>query len=185
MRATYRLIRACGMDLLSGGVRPVCFVRVSRAAMSLGVRVACVALAGTVGAMGMLVYRRGGITEMFAAGGHLLAPGASRSLALLGGLGIHVVWMAVWSVVFAALVQRDRRLRASIAAVVIAALAFGASIVAPAGIGGPLATLPPIERAVVHVVLAISFVIGMRLASTGDGPGVRRVSNGEGSAIAN
>jgi hypothetical protein len=122
---------------------------------------------------------------MFAAGGHLLAPGASRSVALLIGLLIHLAWMTAWSVVFAAFVQRDRRLRASIAAVVVAALAFGASIVAPAGIVGPLAALPPIERGLVHVVLAISFIIGMRLAFTGDGSGVRRVSNTEGSAVAN
>ena len=185
MRATYRRMRACGMDLLSGGVPAVCFVRVSRAVISLGVRIACVALAGTVGAMGMLGYRRGGVTEMFAAGGLLLAPGASRSLALLIGLAIHIVWIGVWSVVFAAFMQRDRRLRASIAAVIVAMLAFGAAIVAPAGIASPLATLPASERAVVHVVLAISFVIGMRLALTGDGPGVRRVSNDEGAAVAN
>lgn len=135
--------------------------------MSLGVRIACVALAGTIGAMGMLGHRRGGIAELFAAGGHLLTPGVSRSAAVLGGLVIHVVWMAAWSVLFAAFVQRDRRPHASIAAVVVAALAFGASIVTPVALGGPLATLPPTERAVVYVVLAISFVIGMRLAPQG------------------
>ena len=167
MRATYRRMRACGMDLLSGGVPAVCFVPVPRAVISLGMRIACVALAGTVGAMGMLGYRRGGVTEMFAAGGQLLAPGVSRSLALVVGLAIHVVWIGAWSVALAAFMQRDRRLRASIAAVVVATLAFGAAIVAPAGIAGPLATLPPTERAVVHVVLALSFVIGMRLAPEG------------------
>ena len=155
------------MDLLSAGVPPVCFVRVPPARMSLGVRLACVALAGTVGAMGMLGHRRGGVTAMFAEGGHLLAPALSPPVAVLGGLVIHMAWVAAWSVLFAALMQRHRRPRASVAAIVVAALALGATFIVPLAVAGPLATLPAIERMLVHVVLAISLVMGMRLAPLG------------------
>jgi hypothetical protein len=135
--------------------------------MSLGVRIACVALAGTVGAMGMLGHRRGGITATFAEGGRLLAPTVSGPVAVVGGLLIHVAWVAAWSVVFAALMQRHRRPRASVTAIVVAALALGATFIVPFTVGGPLATLPAIERTLVHVVLAISLVMGMRLAPLG------------------
>jgi hypothetical protein len=115
----------------------------------------------------MLAWRRGGITELLASGGFLLAPGVSRIAAAMGGLVIHVVWMALWSVVFAASMQRDRRPSPSIVAIIVAAVALGVTFIAPAAAGGPLATLPPPERIVVHAVLAISLMIGMRLAPRG------------------
>ena len=172
------------MDLLSTRVRPVCFVRVPRAPISLGVRITCIALAGTIAALGMFGHRRGGITDPFAGGGHLLSPGGSPIAAIFVGIAIHVVWIAAWSMLLAAFAQRDRRGRASIGAVIVAALALGVSMIAPPSLGGPLATLEIPERVVVHVVLAIAFLLGMRLAPRGDGPAVRRVSNDEGSPVA-
>jgi hypothetical protein len=165
--ATYRQVRECGMDLLSGPVSAVCFVPVPTARMSHGVRIACIALAGTVGALGMLGHRRGGITELFAAAGRLVTPGAPESAAVLLGLAIHVIWIALWSALLAAFTQPDRRSRTSIAAVIVAALALAASLVVSAVVVGPLGTLSLAARTVAHVVLAVSFIIGMRLAPQG------------------
>jgi hypothetical protein len=184
MRATYRLDGACGKDLLSARVRAVCFVRVSPTRTSLGVRIACIALAGTVGAMGTLGYRRGGAADPFASGGYLLVAGAPRSAAIVVGALVHVIWIVAWSMLAAALMQRRVSTSGWMPAVLTAALAFGASVVAPAMIVGPLGTFPLAERAVVHLTLAVSFIIGMRLAPAGDGPNVRRVSNGEGWPLA-
>ena len=148
-------------------MRPVCFVRVSTAPLSLGVRLTCIALAGTVGAIGMLSHRRGGVTDPFAASGAALTTGLSPAAATLLGLAIHVGWMALWSVLLAALVQRVRGPSASLVAIAVAALAFVVSLVVAAAIAGPVATLPTAARILVHVVLAISFVLGMRLAPRG------------------
>jgi hypothetical protein len=117
--------------------------------------------------MGMLALRRGGVAEFLATSGYLLAPGVSRVAAATGGLVIYAAWVAVWSVVFAALMQRDRRPNPSITAILVGVFALAASSVVPAAIGGPLATLPAPERILVHVVLTISLVIGMRLAPRG------------------
>jgi len=167
MASTYRPARSRGMDLLSRWVRPVCFVRVSTAPASLGVRVICIALAGTLGAIGTLGYRRGGMTEPFAASGGALVPGAAPATAILLGLAIHLAWIVLWSVLLAALVQRKRGPRAALLAVAVAGLAFVAAMIVDGSIGGPMATLPIAARALVHVVLAISFVLGMRLAPRG------------------
>jgi hypothetical protein len=115
----------------------------------------------------MLGYRRGGIGDFFAAAGERLSPAASRSGAALLGLVIHVAWIATWSALFAAFMQRGRRSGASIPAFLVAALALGVSFVVPDALGGPLATLPAPERALGHLVLAVSFVLGMRLAPAG------------------
>ena len=184
MRATYRAKRARGKDLLSARVRPVCFVPVPRPSVSLGIRIACVAFAGTAGALAMLAQRRGGIVEMFATHGSSLAPGGSRVVAAAGGLAIHIVWVLAWSLAFAAFAQRHRRPNAALAALVTATLAFGiSSLVAPA-YGGPVAMLPIAERILVHAVLAVSLAIGMRLAPEGDGPEVQRVSTQRASSVA-
>ena len=155
------------MDLLSRSVSSVCFVPVSTALLSLGVRIICIALAGTVGAIGTLGHRRGGVTEPFAASGFALAPGLSQAGAVILGLVVHIAWIVVWSAMLAALVQRVRSPRASLMAVAVAALAFIVSLVVAATIAGPMATLPMAARVLVHVVLAISFVLGMRLAPLG------------------
>jgi hypothetical protein len=115
----------------------------------------------------MLGYRRAGISALFAAGGERLAPAASQWGAALLGLVIHIAWVAVWSAVFAALTQRERRFGASIPALTVAAIALGVSFVVPEALGGPVATLPTTERTLVHLVLAVSFVLGMRLAPAG------------------
>ena len=130
-------------------------------------RIICIALAGTVGAIGTLGHRRGGATEPFAASGFALAPGGSDTGAVLLGFAVHVAWIVLWSVVLAALVQRLRSPGASILSVAVAAMAFMVSLVVVVPIGGPVATLPAAARALVHVVLAISFVLGMRLAPRG------------------
>lgn len=167
MASTYRRVRYRGMDLLSGQVRPVCFVRVSTPWQGLGVRVVCVALAGTVGAIGMLGHRRDGMAAPFAASGSGLVPGASLAGSILLGLTVHLAWMAVWSLVFAALAQRVRRPPAALVAVAVAGMAFVFSTIVGGGVAGPAATLPTAARAVVHIVLAVSLVIGLRLAPRG------------------
>ena len=184
IRATYRAKRARGMDLLSARVRPVCFVPVPRPSVSLGIRIACVAFAGTAGALAMLAQRRGGVVEMFATHGTSLASGGSPLAAAAVGLVIHVLWVVAWSLAFAAFVQRLRRPHAALAALVIATLAFVVSFLVAGAYGGPVAMLPIPERVLVHAVLAISLGIGMRLAPEGDGPEVQRVSTQRASTVA-
>ena len=167
MGATYRSVGAGGTDLLSEAVRGVCFVAVQRPRTSLAVRMTCIAVAGTLGAMGLFGHRRGGVGAMFADGGRRLAPDASPWGGAVAGLLIHVVWIAVWSALFAALMQRGRRPGASIHALLVAGLALGASFLLPDGLVGPVATLPTPERMLVHLVLGVSFALGMRLAPAG------------------
>jgi hypothetical protein len=135
--------------------------------MRLGAGITWVALAGTVGALGMLGQRRDGMAAPFVAGGHLLLPQLSPSAAAAIGLMVHGIWVAAWSILCAALVQRDRRSRAAIPAAIVALIAFGVSLVLPHAIVGPLATLSMPERGLVHVVLAVSLALGMRLAPRG------------------
>ena len=158
---------------MSETVRGVCFVAVQRPRTSLAVRMTCIAAAGTLGAMGLFGHRNEGIAALFADGGRRLTRDASPWGAAFAGLVIHVVWVAVWSALFAALMQRGRRPGASIPALLVAALALGASFVLPDGLVGPVATLATPERTLVHLVLGISFALGMRLAPMGDGPGTR------------
>ena len=158
---------------MSGTVPGICFVAVQRPRTSLAVRMTCIAVAGTLGAMGLLGHRRSGAAALFGDGGRQLAPDASAWGAAFAGFVIHVVWIAVWSALFAALMQRGRRPGASIPALLVAALALGASFVLPDGLVGPVATLATPERTLVHLVLAVSFALGMRLAPVGDGPGTR------------
>jgi hypothetical protein len=137
--------------------------------MRLGAGITWVALAGTVGALGMLGHRRDGMIAAFVAGGHLLLPQLASSAAAAIGLMIHGLWIAAWSILFAAFMQRDRRSHAAIPAAVIALVAFAVSLLLPQAIVGPLATLSTAERGLVHVVLAVSLALGMRLAPRGDG----------------
>jgi hypothetical protein len=157
---------------LSAEVSAVCFVAVPSPLASLGLRISCVSLAGTIGALGMLGHRRGAVGGLFAASGQLLMPSANDSLGVLLGLAMHCGWILVWSFVLAAVVQRRRGSHAALIAAAVALIALGVSVITPAAIGGPMATLPIPARALVHGVMAISFVIGMRLAPGGDGPGV-------------
>ena len=117
--------------------------------------------------MGMLAQRRGGVVELLAAGGYLFTPGVSRLAAAIGGLVIHALWIAAWSALVAASMQRRRRPNPSIVAILVAAMALGVSFIVPQVAGGPLATLPAAERILVHAVLAVSLIIGMRLAPGG------------------
>jgi hypothetical protein len=140
------------------------------------VRIACIALAGTVGAMGMLGYRRGGAVELFAAGGHLVFSRAAPLVASVIGVVIHGAWMLLWAIILVALARHHRGMRVSVEAVAIAAVAFAAALALPSSMIGPVATLTIGERAVVHVVLAISLMLGMRLAPLGDAGAPQRVS---------
>ena len=142
-------------------------------------RIACIALAGTIGAMGMLGYRRGGAIELFAAGGHLLFSRAAPILASTIGVVIHGAWMLLWAVLLVALARHHGGLRASLEAAAIAAVAFAAALALPSSLIGPVATLTIRERALVHVVLAVSLMLGMRLAPLGDVRATQRVDTND------
>src|SRR5688500_12696801 len=175
-----RVRRPVASARLLEGLLASCFLcRVSRASGSLRVRIACIALAGTVGAMGMLGYRRGGAVELFAAGGHLLFTRAAPVLASVIGVVIHGLWMLLWAVILVALARHHGFFRASLEAAAIAAVAFAAALTLPSSLIGPVATLTIGERALVHVVLGISLMLGMRLAPLGDAGTPRRVSPSE------
>lgn len=148
--------------------RPVSFVRVSRARGSPGAQLACIALAGTLGAMGMLGHRRAGATEVFAAGGQQALAMLLPLPAAFAGILIHALWMVVWGFVLAALARLRPGRAGVLLAIGVAALAFVMTLLLPAPIVGPVATLTTGERALVHVVLGISLMIGMPLARPGD-----------------
>jgi hypothetical protein len=131
------------------------------------VRIACVALAGTIGAVGMLGHRRGGVTELLAAGGHALIPAAPQIGAVMVGTAILALWLLMWSAMTAAAMQRTRGQYAAVIALLVAAVALAASLVVPDAIGGPTGTLTTAERTLVHGVLAVSLLLGMRLAPPG------------------
>ena len=135
--------------------------------MRLGAGIAWVALAGTVGALGMLGHRRGGVMEPFVTGGQALLPGIPSGAAAGLGLLMHALWIAAWSLLFAAPMQRDRRAHAAIPAAVVALIAFAISLGLPAAFVGPLAALSTAERGLVHVVLAVALALGMRIAPRG------------------
>ena len=106
--------------------------------------------------------------ELFAAGGHLLAPRVPVAIAWLVGIVIHAAWMLHWAVSMVALARHDRGIRASVEGTVVATVAFAVSVVLPGAVLGPVATLTIGERALVHVVLALSLILGIRLAFAGD-----------------
>ena len=123
--------------------------------------------------MGMLGHRRAGALEVFAAGGAPLPGSFPVAVDAALGIVIHGLWMLLWAVLLVSVARHGRGLGAMLLAVVVAALAFaisGAAIV-PGGLLGPLATLTPGERALVHLVLATSLILGLRLALRGDGQG--------------
>lgn len=126
--------------------------------------------------MGMLGHRRGGAIELFAAGGHLVFSRAAPILASVIGVVIHGAWMLLWAVILVALARHHRGLRMSIEAVAVAVVALSAALALPSSLIGPVATLTVRERVLVHVVLGISLMLGMRLALPDDAGDERRVS---------
>lgn len=118
--------------------------------------------------MGMLGHRRAGATEVFAAGGQQALAMLLPLPAALAGVLIHTVWMLVWGFALAALAPVRGGRGAMLLALAVAALAFVVTLLLPAPIVGPVATLTTGERALVHVVLGISLLIGTRLARPGD-----------------
>jgi hypothetical protein len=131
------------------------------------VQIACIALAGTVGAMGTLGHRRAGALELFGAAGHLLVASAPLIVAAIAGVVVHALWMLLWASVLLALSRKHRGLRLSLEVAAVAAIAFAVSLVLPAVVVGPVATLAVGERALVHLVLGVSLYLGMRLAFRG------------------
>ncbi len=111
--------------------------------------------------------------ELFAAGGHLVIASLPRAIAALVGVLIQGAWVLVWSALLAAFLRRYRGAGASLAATITSGLALGASMLLPDVVGGPVSTLTIAEMVLVHFVLALSFVIGTRLAPPGDGWGAR------------
>lgn len=129
--------------------------------------------------MGMLGYRRGGAVELFAAGGHLVFSRAAPILASVIGVLIHGAWMLLWAVILVAFARHHGGLRATLEAAAVAIVAFAAALALPSSLIGPVATLTIGERVLVHVVLGISLILGMRLAPLGDVGSQRRVSTGD------
>jgi hypothetical protein len=82
------------------------------------------------------------------------------------GVLLHLLVVTGWSILFAALAGSLRGLRLLGGAVLVAAVAFGVDVllfsrVLGAGIGDVLA---PGQRVALYLVLAVSLVVGMRLA---------------------
>ena len=116
--------------------------------------------------MGMLGHRREGVLELFAAGGGMLSSRFPQGVDALLGLVIHALWMLFWGVLLVSLARNQGGACAALTAIAVAALAFVVATLAPmpSGLFGPIAVLEMRERVLTHVVLALSLVIGMRLA---------------------
>ena len=114
--------------------------------------------------MGMLGHRRAGALELFAAGGWLIQPRASQWAPALIGMVIHGVWVLLWSMLLVSIAGHHRGMRATLDVIATATVAFATAVLLPSPLVGPLATLTTGELVLVHLVLAMSMVIGMRLA---------------------
>lgn len=146
-------------------------VRVSPPVLRRGLVTAGIAAAATAGTLCGFGVRMGTPARPFNAVAVLLL--GDRAQGIWGfdgtvtttGVLLHLLVVAGWSILFAALAGSLRGLRLLGAAAVVAAIAFGVDVlfsrVLGAGIGDILA---PGQRVVLHLVLAVALVMGMRLA---------------------
>jgi hypothetical protein len=111
----------------------------------------------------MLGSRRAGVGELFAAGGHLALSGAPVWLAVVIGAVMHTLWVWLWSALYAFVARAHRGWRTLAGAAVVAVVAYACAAVAPS-LAGPVSTLMPSEKILVHLILALALAAGMRLA---------------------
>ena len=151
---------------LSASLRAVCFVRVPFTRIRLGVRVACITVAATLGGLVTLGSRHGGVVELFAAGGWALLPAAGVGVTAVAGAVIHTVWITVWTLLYALVARAHRGWQAFAGAVATAVLAYAMAPLVGLGAVGPMSIVTTGERAMLHLVFAFALAAGMRLART-------------------
>ncbi len=147
-------------------MRTVCFVRVPTTRIRLGLRVACIAVAATVGGLVVLGAARGGASVLFAMAGWALSPAAAGGVAAVLGAIMHALWVLSWSVVYAIVAHAHRGWRLLGDALAVAVVAAVTSPLIGPALAGPFSLVTMPERVVLHVVLALALATGMRLART-------------------
>ena len=124
-----------------------------------------VAASATAGALVAMGRRIGSVAEPFAAMGELLverAPLVGTS-SVFAGVVVHVLAVAVWTLVFVWLVARLNRWL--LPAIIVGAANFFASwaVARTAGVG-VASVLPLGDRLTLSAILAVSLLVGMRYA---------------------
>jgi hypothetical protein len=130
------------------------------------VRAGLVAGAASAGALIGLGVRHGAALDPFVFAGQALLRGAPVPTAAAIGVALHLGWMVVWGVCFSAVAATLRGVRLAVVAVVATVLLVKLSqLVVPslAPLTGPAATSRA-HAVFMHVLLAASLVVGMRLA---------------------
>lgn len=137
----------------------------------MGVRVGLVAAAATGGAVVGLGLRRGGGLTPFALYGRSLFAALTGVLpqpvlAIVVGVGLHVLWMTVWGVCFTVVATPLRGARIAGAAILVSLLVGVVAIrVYPPALGAATMTsLAWPQLAVYLALLALSFLAGTRIA---------------------
>jgi hypothetical protein len=124
------------------------------------------AASASTGALIAIGRRLGSVRLPFAAIGATLAHTTITSTAtplVIVGLLSHVLLSFVWAIVFVALVTRGWRLAA--AGIVIGCAEFALSWITASVTGSGLASVVPLgDRVVVAIVIAVSLVVGIRVA---------------------
>jgi hypothetical protein len=124
------------------------------------------AASASTGALVAIGRRLGSIRLPFAAIGATLAHTTIRSGAtalVIVGLVSHVLLSFVWAIAFVALITRGWRLSA--AGIVIGCAEFALSWITASVTGRGLASVVPLgDRVVLAVVIAVSLVVGIRVA---------------------
>ena len=120
---------------------------------------ASIAVAATTGALVAIGKRLGSAGDAFAAIGDLIAPDS-----IVAGVGVHVVAVVGWTLVFLWLTRRVGWSVAWAATAVGAAELVLSQFIAGAS-GRGIGTIVPLgDRVVLALVLALSLVVGMRFA---------------------
>ena len=124
------------------------------------------AASASTGALIAIGRRLGSVRLPFAAIGATLAhttiTGTATPLVIVGFVG-HVLLSFVWAIAFVALVTRGWRLAA--AGIVIGCAEFALSWITASVTGSGLASVVPLgDRVVVAMVIAVSLVVGIRVA---------------------
>lgn len=153
--------------------RATIFSPVPRPHLSRGLAVGALAASATAGALAGFGIRLGTPARPFNAVARLVLGGRADGVwgfdppVTAVGVLLHVTVMCVWGFLTVRLAQSRRGAGRVAVAVVVALLALAIDLlvvarVLRAGVSGVLA---PVQVVVVHVVLAIALVVGMRLAS--------------------
>lgn len=143
-------------------------MRVQARNVRLGVLTGAIAGAATAGALVGLGWRHGAALDPFTFAGRAMLGAVRDGVAVLAGVGLHVAWTMVWGICFTVVAAPLRGARLMLAALAFATALWAVSTLALPGVSPivRVAGLTITRTLFVYLVLAISLVMGMRLART-------------------